>query len=182
MVSFAHGVSGRNDDPLATFHVAAKVGLDFNHPHLVILIYGVYLAVIIKQDGQVINVPAHVDVLPWSGRIFGDEHLHAMPVDVGEDIKLSVVVTDAGSPNALAVGFLPIFEPEFVAHIETFETITQEFPVHQVFGMEDNHAGCTMHGCPCQIEVLAHPDQVGVGKLVIKQWISKRSVSIIGRP
>ena len=182
MVSFAHGVSGRNDDPLATFHVAAKVGLDFNHPHLVILIYGVYLAVIIKQDGQVINVSAHVDVLPRPGRILGDEHLHAVAVDVGEDIKLPVVVTDTGSPNALTVGFLAVFEPELIAHVETVETIAQEFPVHQVLGMQDDHTGCAVHRRPGQIEVLTHPNQVGVGKFVIKQRIGKRAVAVVRRP
>jgi len=39
-----------------------------------------------------------------------------------------------------------------------------------------------MHSGPGHIVVVAHPDQVGIGELLIEQWIGECPVPVVGCP
>lgn len=182
MVSLTHCVSCRYDDPFALFDEAAEVRFHLYHPHFVVSVDGVYLPVIVEEDGEVVDVATHVDVLPWTGRIFADENLQAVSVDIGEDIELPVVVADAGSPDTLSIRLFSVLQTEFVTHLEAVETIAQETPVYQILGVEHYDAWRAMHGGAGQVEVITHSDEVGVRKLVVEEGVGKGAVAVVSCP
>ena len=137
-------------------------GLAYNEADFIVSVDGIDFPVVVKQDRKIVYVAFHVDMLPGACRIFGDEHLHAVAVDVGEDVELAVMITDAGCPNALAVGFFSVLQTELVAHVQTVEAIAEELPVHQILGMQHHQSGHGVHGGSRQIEIFSHPDHVGV--------------------
>lgn len=102
MMAFSHGTSLGDDDAVASFHVTTEIGLYFYQMHLVIPMHGVNL-VAIEKHAQVIDATTHILVLPWAFWLIGGKHLQAMVVYIDKDVELPVVVTDAGSPDAITI-------------------------------------------------------------------------------
>ncbi len=50
-MSFAHGISGRNNNTFAVIDKTAEIGLYLCHAHRTIFMNGINLSVIIKQHG-----------------------------------------------------------------------------------------------------------------------------------
>ena len=97
---------------------------------------GIYFPIVIKQNTEVINVPLHIVVGPWSMDILACVALESFSVDVGIDIELSVGIPYAWCPNALTINFLMVLEPELVIlEVEPVETVADILPIDEVFGM-----------------------------------------------
>ena len=181
MMAFSHGTSLGDDDAVASFHVTTEVGLYFYQMHLVIPMHGVNL-VTIEKHAQVIDATTHILVLPWAFWLIGGKHLQAMVVYIDKDVELPVVVTDAGSPDAIAIDTFFPFKVKVWPQIQFVKDVSDKVPIHQVLGMKQRQTRLTMHGTGHHIEVLAHPDHVRVGKLIVKQGIGIGPVPIICRP
>ena len=182
VVTFAHCVPCRYDHFFTAFHKTAEVGLHFYEMNFIILIYSVYFPVIVKQDREVVYFYSGVDVLPWSGRIFCNEYLQSVSVDVAEYIKFTVVIADTGSPDSLTICFFSVFQIKFVSHIETVHAIAHEFPVYEILRVENYNSRCAVHGSSCQVEVISYADNIRVGKFIIEQRVGIGPVSIVGTP
>ncbi len=170
-----------NYGTFAAFNEAAEVGFQLYNLYVAIAIYAIYL-VVIKENAKVIDSTLHVDVLPWTCRLFAYENLKAMTVDVREDIEFPVMIANARCPDALSVCLFMVFEAELVAHVESRQAITGELPVHQVARVQHHKPRQTVHGGACKVIVVAHTYDVRVGKLVIKQGIGIGPVTVIGSP
>src|SRR5690606_21427502 len=119
---------------------------------------------------------------PRTLRIFCRKHLHTVSVYIGENIKRTIIVPDTWCPNTLSINFLSVFKPECRTHIQLIKSITDDFPVYQIFGMKDWQTGHTVHGRACEIKIIPDPDQIRVGKFIVKQWGSISSGSVICCP
>ena len=162
MMSFAHGIATRNYTTVAIFHVTAEIRLDFDAVYFVVAIDGIDLA-IVKQNRQVMDGASEIIVSPWSFRLVRYKNLHSDSVDIREYIELAVMITDAWSPDSLAVCLFAVFESEaVVVNVNPVESVAAEVPVDKVLGFQDYEAGIAMHGRAGQIERVAHSDQIRV--------------------
>ena len=120
-------------------------------------------------------------MLPRSLSLVGDKDLHAVSVDVGEDVELAVVVAYARSPYALSVSLLAVFEAELVAKSEeVLHRVAAEAPVDEVLGVKHHHSWQAVHRCTGEVVVLSHPYHVGVGELVVKQRVGVSAIAVVG--
>jgi hypothetical protein len=55
-----------------------------------------------------------------------------------------------------------------VVEVEAVEAIRYVFPIYQIFRVQYYQTGHGVHGGTGQIVVIAHTDDVGVGKLIVK--------------
>ena len=69
-----------------------------------------------------------------------------------------------------------------ILKIKTVETIADVLPVDEVFGMQDYQSGHGVHGGACQIVIVAHTQNVGVGELIVEKGIGEGTIAIIGSP
>ena len=144
---------------------------------------GIHLTIIVEKHAQVVDVAQHILVFPRAVDVLGRIALQPLAVDVGVEIELSVGIADAGCPDALAVGFLLMTQREdIVSKVEAVETIGDVFPIHQIAGMQDHQSWHGMHRCAGKIIVVTHPQDIGVGELVVEQGIGKGAVAVVGRP
>ena len=109
-------------------------------------------------------------------------NLQSMPVDIGEDIELAVMISDGRRPDTLSVSLLAIAEIEVIRIIQSVEAIRRKFPIHQIPGMENHQSRHTVHRGTRQIVILPYSDDIRVRKLIIKQRVCKGTITIICRP
>ena len=69
-----------------------------------------------------------------------------MPVDIGENIELSVVISDGRRPDTLSVRLLAITEIEIIRIIKAVEAIGRELPIYEILGMEHHQSRHTVQG------------------------------------
>eukprot|EP00825_Cyclidium_porcatum_P024048 TRINITY_DN26598_c0_g1_i1.p2 TRINITY_DN26598_c0_g1~~TRINITY_DN26598_c0_g1_i1.p2 ORF type:complete len:218 (-),score=7.37 TRINITY_DN26598_c0_g1_i1:333-986(-) len=181
-MAFAHVVAGGNDYPLGPLNDTTHIGFEFDHPYFVVIVNGVDFTIVVKKYRKVVNLGIHGLAGPWAFGIPGSIDYHAVIVHIGKNVKQTVVVTDAGCPDALTIGLFATGEVEFAAERQRIEGIAAEVPVDQIFGMQYNQAWHTMHGCTGQVEIASNPYDVGIGKLIVKKGVGIGSVSVVCRP
>ena len=72
-------------------------------------------------------------MFPWPLDVLACKALEAFAVDVGEDIKLSIGISDGRSPDALSVDLLVVLEGEcIIGKVESVEAIADILPVDEV--------------------------------------------------
>ena len=182
-MALSHSIALGDDGASGAILRATHVWLQFGALHFTVAVNGVNLAIVVEEHAEVVDVAFHVVVLPRSLDVLCGIALQSLAIDVGVNVELSVGIADAGCPNTLTVDFLVVFQRETVfLEVEAVEAIGDILPVHQVLGVEDDETGDSMHGCTCQVVVVAYTQDVGIAELVIKQGIGECSVSIIGSP
>ena len=107
-------------------------------------------------------------MLPGACRIVGYEYLHAMSVDIGEYIELSLMIANTWSPYPLPIGFFAVGKPEFISHIQSVECITKELPVNEIFRVQYDQSGHTVHGGTCHVEVFSYANDVRVREFIVE--------------
>ena len=123
----------------------------------------IHLTIVVEEHTKVVDVSLHVVVLPRTANVFRGVALQSLAVHVGINIKLSVGITDARSPDALSVYLLMIFQRKAVFwKIKAVEAVAHILPVYEVLGMEYNQSWHGVHGGTCQIIVVAHTKYVWV--------------------
>ena len=183
MVSLTNAVALRNNDTVGTLYRTAHVGLQLRAVYLTILVDGVNLAVIIEEYREVVDISLHVVMRPRSSDILGGVALQALTVDVRKDIELPVSIADGWCPDALTVYLLMILQGKLVIRkVETVKTIRDILPVYKVLGVQDDQTWHRMHRRSCKIVVVAHTDDIWVGKLIVEQGVGKRAITIVSRP
>ena len=183
MVSFTHHVALFDNDTLSSFNRTAHIGLQFGTHHGAVAVDGIDFAIIVEKDAQVIDTSLHIVMFPRTADVLAGKALQSLTVHIGVKIESSVVMTDTGRPDTLAIYFLAILQAESrVIERVTVEAVAHIFPVDQVLGVENDEAGHGVHSRTSQIIVIAHTDDIGVGKLIIEQGIGKRTVAVIGSP
>ena len=75
MVSLSHCRSLGYYLAVGTRYRLAQVRLQLAAAHASVAVYGVYLAVVIEEYRQVIDVALHLHVLPWATDVLGYECL-----------------------------------------------------------------------------------------------------------
>ena len=183
VVSFSHTVPFGDDDTLRSLDGTAHVRFQFCTLHGAVAVNGIHLAVIVEEYAEVVDVALHVVVRPRAFDVLGRVALQSLPVHVGKHIKLSVGIADARCPNALTVNLLMILQRKTVfAEIEAVKAVGDILPVHKVFRVENHKARHRMHRGASQIVVIAHPQNVWVGELIVEQRIGERAIAIVGCP
>ena len=178
---FAHCRAFGNDDAVGLFLRAAHVWFQFGAVHLAVAVDGVYLAVVIEQHAQVVYLSLHVMVLPRTADVFGCIALKTLAVHIAEHVELTVGIADARCPDAAAVYLLAVFQREgIVGEIEAVKAVGNILPVHQVARVQDDQPRNAVHGGAGQIVVVAHAQDVRVGKLVVEQRVGKCAVAVVG--
>ena len=181
-MSLTHRITFRNDHLAATFYRTAQIGLQLRNGYVAILVHGINLAILIEEHREVVDIAINFMMRPRTLGTVRDIHLQSMPVDIGEDIELSVVIADGRRPDTLSVSLLAIAEIEIIRIIQSVEAIRREFPVHQILGMQHHQSRHTVHRSTCQIVILPHSDNIRVRKLIIKQRVCKGTITVISRP
>lgn len=183
MVALTDTAALRNDDTLGRVDWSGEVGLQFGALHRAIAVDGIHLAVVVEEHAEVVDIAFHIDVFPRSAGIVGYEHLEALTVDIGEDVKLAVMKPYAGGPDALTIYLTAVLQGESrVGKVETVEAVAPLFPVDEVAGVEDIYAGNGVHGGTGEIVVVADTQDIGVGKFIIEKRIGKGAVAVVGGP
>ena len=161
----------------------AHIRLQFGTLHLTIAVDGVNLAIVVEEHAEVVDATLHVMVLPGATDILRGIALQTLAVDIRKHIELSVSIADGRCPDALTVDLLMILQREgIVSEVETVEAVGDILPVHEILRVEDHEAGHGMHRGAGKIVVIAHTQDVGVGKLVVEERVGKRAVAVISRP
>src|SRR5262249_33989068 len=93
----------------------------------------------------------------------------------------SVVVANAGSPNALPVNFATV-QMESGTEIDPIDAITGQLPVHQILRVHHEHSRVHVHGGAGQIVVVTDANYVGIFEFLVKQRVGIRSVAVVGGP
>ena len=183
VVTLAHSIALRNDDALGSLDRTTHVCLQLCTFHLTIAMNGVDLAIVVEEYGEVVDASLHVMVLPRTTNIFGGITLQALAVDVRENVELSVGIADGWRPDALTVDLLVVLQGEgIVVEVKAVEAIRDVLPVDQVLRVKDDEARHRVHCGTCQIIVIAHPQDVGIGELVVEQWVGIGAIAIICCP
>ena len=183
VMTLAHAVALRDNDALRALLRPAHIRLQFRTLHLAVAVDGIHLAVVVEQHAQVVDVALHIMVHPRPLYLLTGVALQAFAVHVREEIELTVIVADAGRPDALAIDFLMVLQRErIVAEVEAVETVTDVLPVHEILRVEDHESRYGVHRRTSQVVVVAHPQHVRIGELIIEQRVSKRAVPIVGSP
>ena len=183
MVSFTHSVALGYDDTVCLVDRSAHVGLELSAVHLPVAVDGIYLAVVVEEHAEVIDAALHVVVLPGSLYVLAGIALQSLAVDVGEDVKLTVGISDGWSPDALSVYLLMVLERErVVVKVEAVKAVAYVLPVDEVARVEDDESWHRVHCSASEVVVIAHAENVGVGELVVEERIGKRAVAVVGCP
>ena len=115
---------------------------------------------------------------PGTGGGFGLHHVDA-EIGIGiEDVDFAVVAADGGRPGAVAVS-RPVVDVE---RRLGGEGVSDQFPVHQVFGMEDRQARHGVEAGRGEVVVLADAEHVGVGVIGVQDGIAIGAVAVVGHP
>jgi len=145
--------------------------------------YGIDAAIVVEEDAEVVDAAFHVVVLPGTFNILAGIALKPLAVNVRKDVELPIGVTDARRPDALTVYFLVVSEGEsIVVEVEAREAVTYVLPVDEVLGVQDNKPGNGVHSSPGKVVVLANANDIGVGKLVVKERVGVGAVPVVGSP
>ena len=172
MMSLSHSIALWNNGALRLLDRSAHVWFQFRTLHFPVAVNGINLPIVVKEHTQVVDATLHIVVLPRSANVLTGIALQPFSIDVGVDIELPIGITDTGSPDALTIYLLMIFQREsVVVEVKTIEAITDILPVHQILGVENNQARHRVHRGAHQIIVVADTKNVRVGKLVIEQWV-----------
>ena len=95
---------------------------------------------------------------PGTGGVPGFHQVNAV-IGIGViDVELTVAIADGRRPRAVAVLRLAEEVERRLGGVH----VSDEFPVHQVLGMENGQAGRGIETGRRQVEVIAHTDDVGV--------------------
>ena len=81
----------------------------------------------------------------------------------GAHIIQTVVVSDGAGPGASAIGALAVVQGELVQCIQNVVAVIDQFPVHQILGLHDGHAGVEMHGGAAHVVGIPYPYHGHVG-------------------
>ena len=81
-MSLAHSRAVGDNLAVATLYKSTEVRLNLSATHCPILMNGIHLTIIVKEDRQVVYVALHVYVFPWSLGLVGNEYLHTMSIDI----------------------------------------------------------------------------------------------------
>ena len=81
-MSLAHSRAVGDNLAVATLYKSTEVRLNLSATHCPILMNGIHLTIIVKENRQVVDVALHVDMFPWSLSLVGNEYLHAMSIDI----------------------------------------------------------------------------------------------------
>ena len=182
-MSLAHSRTVGNNLAVATLNESAEVGFDFGAAHCTILMDGIYLTVVIEEYGEVVDVTLEIDMLPRTFCLVGYKHLHAMSVDIGEDIEFPIMITDTRCPYTLSVSLLTVFEAKLVAKSkEILHCVAAEAPVDEVLRMKYDYTRQTVHSGAGKIIVLSHPDNIGVTEFIVEQGIGVSAIPVVGSP
>ena len=181
-MSLTHRIAFRNHHLTAALYRTAQIRLQLRNGYVTILMDGINLAILIEKHREIVDIAINLVMRPRSLGTIRDIDLQSMPVDIGEDIELSVVISDGRRPDTLSVSLLAIAEIEIIRIVESVETVRREFPVHQILGMENHQSRHTVHRGTRQIVILPHSDDIRVRKFVVKQRVCKGTISIISRP
>ena len=183
MVSLTHGITFWDNSTFGFLFRATHIWFQFRTFHLSVTMNGIYFPIVVEEHTQVVDTSLHVMVLPRSTDILRSIALQALAVDIRKHIELSVGIADGRSPHALTVYLLMILQREgIIVEVETIETVTDIFPVHQVLRVQNHQSWHGMHRRTSQIIVVAHPQDIRVRELIIEQRIRKCSIPIISRP
>ena len=82
MMSLAHGGTIGDNLAVATLDETCEVRLNLSATHCPVLMDGIYLAIVVKEDRQVVDVALKVDVLSWAFGFIRNEHLHSVSIDI----------------------------------------------------------------------------------------------------
>ena len=182
-MALANTVAFRNDDTVGTLYRTTHIGFQLRTMHLAILVDGINFAIVVEKHREVVDISLHIMMRPRSSDILGGKALQALAVNVRKDIELSVGIADSWCPDALTVNFLMILQRKLILReVETVKTVADILPIHQVPGVQDDETRHTVHSRSCQIVVVAHTNDVGVGKLIVEQGVGKRTISIVSSP
>ena len=115
---------------------------------------------------------------PFPCRVFGLHHEHPIIRVTPVDIEFPVVVSDARSPDAIAVAWCV----EHLAGLKFLHGISDDFPVYQIPGVEYGQSGDALEGTGSEVIVVAHHTHVGVAVIRIDDGVGVSAVAIVGRP
>ena len=161
----------------------AHIRLQLGTLHLTIAVDGVNLAIVIEEHAEVVDATLHVMVLPRATDILRGIALQTLAVDIGKHIELAVGITDGRRPDTLTVDLLMILQREgIVSEVETVEAVGDILPVHEILRVKDHETWYGVHRGAGKIVVIANTQDVGVGKLVVEERVSKRAVAVISCP
>ena len=182
MMSLTHRIAFRNHHLAAALYRTAQIRLQLRNGHVAILVHGINLAILIEEHREVVDIAINFMMRPRPLGTIRDIHLQAMPVDIGEDIELAVMISDGRRPDTLSVSLLAIAEIEIIRIIKAIEAIGRELPIYEILGMENHQSRHTVHRGTRQIVILPYSDNIRVRKLIIKQRVCKGTITIISRP
>ena len=133
MVSLSHSIAFWDDYTLCTLNRSAHVGIQLSTFHSAIAMDGIHLTIVVEEHTEVVDVSLHVVVLPRTANVFRGVALQSFAIHVGINIKLSVGISDARSPDALSVYLLMIFQRKAVFwKIKAVEAVAHILPVYEV--------------------------------------------------
>ena len=144
-MSLTHRIAFRNHHLAAALYRTTQIGLQLRNGHVAILMHGINLAILIEEHREVVDIAINLVMRPRTLGTVRDINLQSMPVDIGEDIELAVMISDGRRPDTLSVRLLAIAEIEIIRIIESVETVGREFPIHQILGMENHQSRHTVH-------------------------------------
>ena len=182
MMSLPHRIAFRNHHLAAALYQTTQIGLQLCNGHVAILVHGINLAIIIEEHREVVDIAINLVMRPRTLGTVRDIHLQSMPVDIGEDIELAVMISDGRRPDTLSVSLLAIAEIEIIRIIKAVEAIGRELPIYEILGMDHYQSRNTVHRGTRQIVILPHSDDIRVREFIVKQRIGKGTITIISRP
>ena len=183
VVPLAYPIALGDDDALGALHGAAHVGLQLGALHRAVAVDGVDFAVVVEEHAKVVDIALHVVVGPRPADVPGGVALQALAVDVGEYVELPIGIADARSPDALTVDLAVVLKREgIVGEVKAVEAVAHVLPVDKVLAVEDDQPGHGVHRRACEVVVIAHADDVGIGELVVEQGVGEGAVAVVGGP
>ena len=123
--------------------------------------------------------------LPFPLRVLCFHHIHAEVRVTPIDVIPSVMIADRRRPHPVAVTWCAkMLHHLFVAFIEFGQRITDDFPVDQIFRVEDRQSWHTLErGCCEVIVITGSPDtHIRVAVVCIDDWVGVGAVAIVGTP
>ena len=115
---------------------------------------------------------------PRACRVFGLHHENALVGVAPVDVEFTLVVADGRCPHAFPV--LRLCEQRF--RLQFGQGMADDFPVHQILGVQDGQSGNAVKGACREVVVLAHCTDIGVAVISIQYGVRVGSVSVVGTP
>jgi hypothetical protein len=69
-----------------------------------------------------------------------------------------------------------------IVEVEAVETIRDILPVHEILRVQYDQSWHSMHSGSREVVVVANTEDIWVGKLVVEQGVSKRTIAVVGSP